>query len=101
MTLSPRAASLLTVLVLAAGAPAHPSSDDAWEQFRADVEAACLEAAAPMFEAAKATVHPFGSQSYGLALVTGKAKAAEAQISAICVYDKKAKAVEIGGELPS
>jgi hypothetical protein len=36
-----------------------------------------------------------------LLLIAGKAKGADAEIASICVYDKKTKAVEIGGELPS
>jgi hypothetical protein len=49
-----------------------------------------------------ATVDPFGSATYGMALIRGKAKGAETtQIAAICVYDKKTKAVELGGELPA
>ena len=80
---------------------ANASSDDAWAAFRADVEAACLKAAEPLFQSATAVVDPFGSESYGLALVKGKAKGAETEISAICVYDKKTRAVEIGGELPA
>jgi hypothetical protein len=95
----------LTVLTIAAaavmGSPgAHASSDDAWAAFRADVETACLKAAEPLFASATARVDPFGSQSYGLALVTGKAKGADSEATAICVYDKQAKTVEIGGELP-
>src|SRR5262245_38780644 len=92
---------LAIALAFASLLPALGASDDAWEQLRADVEAACLAAAAPMFESAAALVDPFGSESYGLALVTGKAKGADAEIAAICVYDKKTKAVEIGGELPA
>jgi hypothetical protein len=88
------------VLILAPTATALASSDDAWEQFRSDVEAACLKVAEPMFETAKANVDPFGSEHYGLALVTGKAKGADAAIVSICVYDKESKAAEIGGELP-
>ena len=81
--------------------PALAASEDAWEAFRADVAAKCLTAAGPLFETATATVDPFGSESYGLALVTGPAKGATATtVSAICVYDKQAKTVEIGGELP-
>ena len=80
---------------------AHASSDDAWAAFRADVETACLKAAEPLFQSAAAIVDPFGSESYGLALIKGKAKGAETEISAICVYDKKTKAAEIGGELPA
>ena len=89
-------------LVCALNSPAFAASEDAWETFRADVEAKCLAAAEPLFETAAATVDPFGSESYGLALVRGKAKgAADAEIAAICVYDKQAKTVEIGGELPA
>lgn len=91
---------LLLAFLLSPCASALASSDDAWVQFRADVEAACLEAAEPMFETAKANVDPVGSEHYGLALVTGKAKGAAAQIASICVYDKQTRAAEIGGELP-
>jgi hypothetical protein len=80
--------------------PAAAASPDAWETFREEVKAACLEAAKPLFETAVADVDPFGSESYGLALVHGKAKGADAGIRAICVFDKKSKKVEIGGELP-
>lgn len=89
----------------AAGAgTALAASDDAWDAFRADVEAKCLAAAEPLFASASAIaeVDPFGSESYGLALVTGPARGAEeTTIRAICVYDKQAKTVEIGGELPA
>jgi hypothetical protein len=79
---------------------ARAASDDAWAEFRHDVETKCLEAAQPMFETASATVDPFGSESYGLALIEGKAVGADAQIASICVYDKQDMTVEIGGELP-
>jgi len=92
---------LTVILITALAAPAAASSDDSWEQFRADVAAACLAAAEPMFETAEARVDPFGSESYGLALITGRAKGADTGIAAICVYDKQAKTVEIGGELPA
>jgi hypothetical protein len=94
---------LFLVITLAVGSavPALSASDDAWEQFRGEVEAACLKAAEPLFETAAARVDPFGSESYGLALLTGKARGADTPIAAICVYDKKTKVVEIGGELPA
>ena len=80
--------------------PAMAASPDAWEAFREEVKAACLKAAKPLFETAAADIDPFGSESYGLALVHGKAKGADTEIKAICVFDKKSKKVEIGGELP-
>jgi hypothetical protein len=88
--------------ILLAGLFAHPamaSSDDAWKQFVSEVQAKCLGATADMIENGKVVVDPFGSQSYGLAIVSGKAKGAEAQISHICVYDKVTKNVEVGSEL--
>lgn len=94
---------LLLTMFVAAGwaAPALAASDDAWAQFQAEVEAACLAAAEPLFESPAALVDPFGSESYGLALVTGKARGADAEIAAICVFNKQTRAVEIGGELPA
>lgn len=86
------AAGLLPTVTLA-------SSDDAWEAMRADVSAKCLEVAAGSIETPQAVVDPFGSQSFGLALVSGKQKGAEGRISQICVYNKQTKSVELGGEL--
>ena len=90
-----------TGFALILAVPAHAASDDAWEAFRSDVETACLAAAESLFEVPQVRVDPFGSESYGLALVTGKARGADAEIAAICVFDKQTKAVEIGGELPT
>lgn len=78
---------------------AHASSDDAWSEFRAEVGKACVAAAKGLIENGKALVDPFGSESYGLAVVSGKAVGAKAAISAICVFDKKTKKAEIGGEI--
>mgnify|MGYP004713778387 CR=1 FL=1 len=80
--------------------PAAASSDDAWKEFVADVQTACLAGAKDMIEDAKAVVDPVGSENYGLAILTGKAKGADATVSHICVYHKKTKAVELGSELP-
>jgi hypothetical protein len=81
--------------------PAFASSPDAWDAFRQEVAAAYIAAAAPLIENAAADVDPFGSESYGLALVHGKAKGSDSEIRAICVFDKKTKAVELGGGLPA
>jgi hypothetical protein len=81
--------------------PAFASSPDAWDAFRQEVAAACIAAAARLIENAAADVDPFGSESYGLALVHGKAKGSDSEIRAICVFDKKTKAVELGGGLPA
>lgn len=65
----------------------------------ADVQTACLTGAKDMLEDARAVVDPVGSENYGFAILTGKAKGADATVSHICVYDKKTKAVELGSEL--
>jgi hypothetical protein len=84
---------------MAASEVAHAASDEAWAEFRVEVETACLEAGEELFETAVAEVDPVGSESYGLALLHGKARGADAEIRVICVFDKRTKAVEIGGEL--
>jgi hypothetical protein len=84
---------------------AHAATEEEWAAFRKDVEAKCLKATEAMFaRKAEATVDPFGSERYGLALVRGRAATATAagerpRIAVICVYDKQTRAVEIGGEL--
>ena len=83
---------------LAAIGTAAASSSDAWAEFAAEVEQACITAAAGLVSKATAVVDPFGSESYGLAVVTGE-NAAGTHSSIICVFDKQTKAVEIGGEL--
>lgn len=77
---------------------AHASSDEAWKQLAAEVEAKCRKAAVAI-EKPNAVVDPFGSSRYGLALVTGKPKGAKGFVVQICVYDKQEKSVEIGSEM--
>ena len=79
--------------------PAAASSGDAWKEFAAEVQAKCLGAAGSAIEDAKVVVDPFGSERYGLAIVSGKAKGTDTHISQICVYDKSTKMVQIGSEL--
>ncbi|MPZ56589.1 MAG: hypothetical protein GEU91_08855 [Rhizobiales bacterium] len=80
-------------------AAAHAASDEAWDEFRKSVEITCLEAAAADLDGAKATVDPFGSQSFGLALLQGRPKGGNQPVMMICVYDKKTRNVELGGEI--
>jgi len=87
--------------LMAGMAPAAASSGDAWAEFAEKVRAQCLEAAAPVLEAAKVVVDPFGSESFGLAVLSGKARGAEVAVSYICVMDKRTGAVELGSELPA
>lgn len=52
-----------------------------------------------IIEAPQAIVDPYGSERFGLAIVTGKAKGADATISHICVMDKETRTAELGSEL--
>ncbi|MEM5471421.1 hypothetical protein WNZ14_06755 [Hoeflea sp. AS60] len=87
--------------LLAATLSAAASSDDAWAEFAETVRTECLKAAEPMLEAAAAVVDPFGSESFGLAVLSGKAKGADATVSYICIMDKQTGIVELGSELTS
>ncbi len=78
--------------------PAVASSPDAWAEFASRVEQACLGATANTLPDATASVDPFGSESYGLAVVTGNTSTGNSA-SIICVFDKRTEAVEIGSEI--
>lgn len=74
------------VLPTAAGA----SSPDAWMEFRAEVRASCLAAASGVgMSNPEVIVHPFGSESYGIAVLRQGAD------KRICIFDKRTKAVEL------
>ena len=96
----PRIAVTLT-LVLASCLPAFASSDDAWQEFAAEVREKCLAAAEPALEKPAIAVDPFGSERFGLAILSGKAKGADATVSYVCVMDKQSRTVELGSELPA
>lgn len=96
-----RHSTLALALLLGAVVPAAASSDDAWAEYAEKVRAGCLAAAEPMVTAAEAVIDPFGSESFGLAVLTGKAKGGDATVSYICVMNKNDGSVEIGSELPS
>jgi len=100
------ALSLSTVLAASVvlGSTASASSDGAWAEFAAAVDKACVKAASGQIEKGRTVVDPYGSEKYGLAIVTGRPSGVPknkklADISVICVYDKKTKAAEVGGEI--
>ncbi|WP_244481385.1 hypothetical protein [Rhizobium sp. Root1203] len=78
---------------------AHASSGDAWAEFASEVQGKCETAARAAIEFPHAVVDPFGSEHFGVALVTGKPKGANGFVSYFCVYDKQTKKVELGSEL--
>jgi hypothetical protein len=94
-------ACLAALALLAATGAANAASGDAWAEFARTVEEKCIAAARAVIEEPQAVVDPYGSEGFGLALVTGRAKGTDTTISHICVMDKGTQAVELGGELPA
>ena len=75
------------------------SSPEAWQAFRAEVASACALAAGDAMLNAVVTVDPYGSASYGLAVVCGPTVPDGTVAYRICVFDKRTRHVELGGEL--
>lgn len=83
---------LLVLLASTSSTITYASSEEAWKEFAKDVEKACKTATNSSIKNAKVTVDPFGSESYGLAIVRGKsAYNNKHKLEIICVYDKKIK----------
>lgn len=86
------------VLLALAATPAAASTDEAWQEFRADVERACTALAPSQGETA-IEVNPFGSESYGAALLITTLPDGGAD-RYICIYDKATKTAEMTGAFP-
>jgi hypothetical protein len=101
----PRASLTSLGLALLSALPlgARASSDDAWTHFRADVTTACTAQAKKVYANPLLVVDPFGSDSYGVALVYARTPAprgappGNSLATAICVYDKKTHKAELSG----
>lgn len=93
-----RPLSLASLLALGLPALAQASSSDAWEEFRVNVQAAC-EALAPKGGALQVEVDPYGSESYGLAILTHRTETGQDRY--VCVYDKRSQKAEISGAFPA
>ncbi len=78
------------------------SSPDAWEEFRDEVIASCEKAAPEVLrlDDYSITADPFGSESYGMAIMRGKTPE-KADVFHICVYDKGSRKAEVGSEISS
>jgi len=77
--------------------PTFASSDDAWKEFQQDVKKACIRAASANMKVKAFKVDPFGSETYGYAIINGFEKGNKTEQRVVCVYDKKSKKVEISG----
>lgn len=73
------------------------SSGDAWEEFQQDVEKACLDAAKDLLLVGSIQVDPYGSESYGFAVLVGIEPGTSNERLVACAYDKQSQAAEISG----
>jgi hypothetical protein len=82
--------------------PASASSGDAWQAMQDKLRTGCLsEATAMGLGKIEINVDPFGSQSYGIAVLTKRGAGRKQNVAYVCVMDKKKGTFEIGGELHS
>lgn len=90
-------AILPAALLLAQAPAALASTDEAWAEFRADVEAKCRAAQAQSGSAGETAieVNPVGSERFGAAILTTTLADGASQERSICIYDKAARTVEL------
>jgi hypothetical protein len=81
-----------TALFFALTGPAFATGDAEWDAFQAEVAAACL-ALPDVPENAAIEVSPFGSESYGAALVTSISFGVVEQ--QVCIFDKADRHAEL------
>lgn len=81
------------LLAFLAATPALASSDEAWQEFRKEVETACAALAPDEGETA-IEVNPFGSESYGVALLI-TVMPDESVDRYVCVFDKESRKAEL------
>jgi hypothetical protein len=71
------------------------SSPDAWEEFQKDVKTACLRASVGVMGVTSIQVDPYGSESYGFAVIFGVETGSSKQRILACAYDKQSQTAEI------
>ncbi|WP_157928948.1 hypothetical protein [Pararhizobium haloflavum] len=79
-------------------APALAASPAAWDEFRLSITRECLALASERMIEPEIRVDPFGSQTYGLAVVSGSEDGE--RVERVCVMDKASKVVELGNPIP-
>lgn len=76
---------------------AQASSADAWEEFQQEVEKACLDAADGVLLVGSIEVDPYGSESYGFAVMVGIEPGTSNERLVACAYNKRSQAAEVSG----
>jgi hypothetical protein len=92
-------AGLCLAAAVAASTPLLASSEDAWKEFRANVQKGCEAAVGDKLVKPTYTVDPFGTDSYGVAIARGPSKYNKAPKVIVCVFDKKTLKTEATEEL--
>jgi hypothetical protein len=93
-------AVLVTLIGLSTIFPASASSDDAWKIMRQKLRNGCIEKANAMsLGKVDIRVDPFGTQSYGTAIVIKRGASRQVKLAYVCVMDKTSGEVEVSGEL--
>jgi hypothetical protein len=96
MSLSRMALFACSLLAGMSGAEhVQASSPDAWEEFQQEVESSCVAASQGMLQVMSVTVDPYGSESYGFAVLTGFEKGNPKQRMLVCAYSKRDQRAEI------
>ncbi|WP_280561656.1 MULTISPECIES: hypothetical protein [unclassified Chromohalobacter] len=93
------ALAIITVGIPLLSTMASASSEEAWSDFRANVEKTCRAAAADSFNVETIAVDPFGSKHFGLARLTGHERGTKKRLQILCAYDKQTQQAEIGGPM--
>ncbi|MBD2751230.1 hypothetical protein IC232_31870 [Microvirga sp. BT688] len=82
-------------------APASASFGDAWQAMPDKLRTGCVSKATAMgLGRIEINVDPFGSPSYGIAVLTKRGADRKQSVAYVCIMQKKTGAFEIGGEFP-
>lgn len=95
---------IITVLTIAISLsftvePVKASSENAWKEFRQAVEAKCRAGVPERFKIERLRIDPFGSESYGIAVVDGTDTTGNEKQTLVCIYDKRRQTIEMSGPL--
>lgn len=83
-----------------AATPLLASSEDAWKEFRANVQKGCEAAVGDRLVKPTYVVDPFGTENYGVAIARGPSSYDKASHVIVCVFDKKTRKTEATQEIP-
>ena len=80
---------------VAGTAQVQAASGDAWEEFQQEVEQACREASKGVITPEVVQVDPYGSETYGFAVLVGPEVGASGLKLVACAYDKASQKAEV------